>query len=318
MTRIGFLGPLGTFTHQAVLAWSTRQNLGGDIVPFRNVPEVYTAITARQIDYGVVAIESSIEGYVLPSLDGLIAQPDLIAVDQEIVQISFDAFHLPGDSGPFETVSAHPHGLAQCQGFIAERSLGPVPAESNAAACRDLVAGQVSLGPAVCGELYGLATLATSVEDFHGGKTKFLVVTRRDNAVWDRRKAASPGYQTLLALTPHVTGPGVLARITRLFADSKINLSSFFSRPIKGASGTYIFVLQLDAAPWQAACHQVFTQLLECGDNLKTLGIYPGAGDLAASLSGSGNYDEVAVGSVSLDSSPNLKNEALKWQEPVA
>lgn len=317
MTKIGFLGPLGTFTHQAVLAWVKRQEINGEIVPFRNVPEVYTGITAGHIDYGVVAIESSIEGYVLPSLDGLIAQPNLIAVDQEIVQISFDAFHLPSDSGPFETISAHPHGLAQCQGFIAERNFVAVPAESNAAACRDLVAGQVSLGPAVCGELYGLATLASSVEDFHGGKTKFLVVTRRDKTALVSERAASGEYQTLLALTPHVTGPGVLSRITRFFADSRINLSSFFSRPIKGASGTYIFVLQLDAAPWDPACRQVFSQLLECGDSLKTLGIYPGAGDLAASLSGNGNYDEVAVGSVSAVSSQQLKNDALKWQEPT-
>lgn len=270
--RLSYLGPEGTFTHAAALALPER----GTPVPRPLVTDVYDDVAAGRADAGVVAIESSVEGYVVPSLDAIVAARDVVAVDEVTVDVAFDAFTHPQGVAPTEVV-AHPHGLAQCAEWIVGRGLAAVPASSNAAACRDVEPHQVALGPALCGELYGLSLLERGVQDFAGARTRFLLVVRRDAA---RSELASrhdePGaWRTMLAITPHEIGPGVLARITAAFGERSVNMSSLITRPLKAQEGTYVFVVTLDGAPWEPHVRALVRQLLAAGDSLKTLGVFP-------------------------------------------
>jgi prephenate dehydratase len=66
-TRVGFLGPHGTFAEEALL---TQPDLAaGEAVPFRDVPRVITAVERGEVDVGIVPIENSIEGSVSVTLD---------------------------------------------------------------------------------------------------------------------------------------------------------------------------------------------------------------------------------------------------------
>jgi len=284
--RIAYLGPEGTFTHEAVRRWVGARSGGDDAAqqPLTTVREVHDAVASGAVDRGVVAIESSVEGYVVPSLDALVGSPDVVAVDEVVLDVSFDAFVRPGHADPsgLREATAHPHGLAQCTRFVAERGLLPVPASSNAAACRDLADHQVAFGPRLCGELYGLETLATGVEDFAGARTRFVVLCRRDAATdaWAPARAAGQGsgpeaWRTMLAVTPVVTGPGVLARVTAEFAERGVNMSSLVERPLKVRDRQYVFVVTLDGAPWEPQVRDLFAALLGAGDSLKVLGAFP-------------------------------------------
>ncbi|MCZ2264738.1 prephenate dehydratase [Isoptericola sp. QY 916] len=282
--RIAYLGPEGTFTHEAVRRWAGAQTRGGDAaqLPLATVREVHDAVASGAADRGVVAIESSVEGYVVPSLDALVGSPDVVAVDEVVLDVSFDAFVRPGHADPsgLREATAHPHGLAQCTRFVAEHDLLPVPASSNAAACRDLADHQVAFGPRLCGELYGLETLATGVEDFAGARTRFVVLCRRDDATaaWAPVRAAGharDAWRTMAAVTPVVTGPGVLARVTAEFAERGVNMSSLVERPLKVRESQYVFVVTLDGAPWEPQVRDLFAALLGAGDSLKVLGAFP-------------------------------------------
>ena len=316
--RLAYLGPEGTFTHEAALGWvRTLGEAPGspsiELVPLRTVADVYAQVASGEVSHGVVAIENSVEGYVVPSLDAIVAARNVVAVDEAFVTITFDAFALPDDDAPATRVSSHPHGLAQCQTFIAEHALTTVPATSNAAACRDIVPGQLALGPRICGEIYGLRTHTRSVEDFHGARTRFLLLTSRDSAVEAGVGGGVGGtaasWRTMLAITPHVTGPGVLARITDAFGSLGVNMSSLITRPIKALEAKYVFIITVDGAPWEAPLRSVLDGLLAAGDSVKTLGVFPARGELDETV----EVHRVPVGSVQAGADEVALRRGLLW-----
>lgn len=309
VSTLAYLGPEGSFTHEAATGWSGPET---SLVPLRTVPEVFAAVASGEASHGVVAIESSVEGYVVPSLDAIVSAPEVVAVDEAFVSITFDAFVLPGSTDVPRQATAHPHGLAQCQGFVDSHGLLAVPASSNAAACRDIQPGQVALGPPLCGALYGLTTWQRAVEDFAGARTRFLLLTRRDE-VEVGSGDESTAWRSMLAITPHLTGPGVLARITAAFGARGVNMSSLITRPVKALEGRYVFILTVDAAPWSADLHEVLRGLLDAGDSVKTLGVFPSRGELDRTV----DVDSVPAGSVRGGSSVAVQDRGLLWGSPA-
>ncbi|MEP7765281.1 prephenate dehydratase domain-containing protein [Sanguibacter sp. 25GB23B1] len=314
--QLAYLGPDGTFTHEAALRWAREPAAAGaTLVPVRTVADVYDGVDSGAFTHGVVAIENSVEGYVVPSLDAIVSAENVVAVDETFVEITFDAFARPGSGDPVTQVTSHPHGLAQCQRFVTARDLVPVPATSNAAACRDVGPGQLALGPRLCGELYGLETVERGVEDFHGARTRFLLVTSRDAAARARRTAADgDAWRTMLAITPHATGPGVLARITQAFGSLGVNLSSLITRPVKALEGRYVFIVTVDGAPWDAGVRGVLEGLLAAGDSLKTLGVFPARGELEGTV----DAHRVPTGSVRVDAPGAVLDHGLLWSPPTS
>lgn len=143
MKPLHYLGPQGSFTHQAA-AGAAEMLSGGplgtgctpQLIAVSDVPAIVAAVERGEA-WGVVAWENNVEGYVVPNLDLLIDSRDAVGFVRVAVDIAFDAFARGLRIDPDGVrVSAHPHGLAQCKGFIAEHHLTAVPAASNAAACR--------------------------------------------------------------------------------------------------------------------------------------------------------------------------------------
>ena len=184
--KLFYLGPQGTFTHQAAVDASESlahaEPRGFELVPMDDVPQILAA-AQRGDGWGVVAWENNVEGYVVPNLDALIDAKNLVGFARIGVNVSFDAYVAQGsDPDTAHVATAHPHGLAQCKRFIADHHLTTRPASSNAAACRDLKAGEIAFGPAICGELYDITRIGTSVQDYQGAATDFLVLAPRAEA----------------------------------------------------------------------------------------------------------------------------------------
>lgn len=298
MTRLFYLGPVGTFTHQAAMQAARRMAFYDEddcgLEACDGVPAILEGVR-RGEGWGVIAWENNVEGYVVPNLDAMIDSADVAGFARIGVDVSFDAFVTErtwneaarGASGGdparqalrvCDVVTAHPHGLAQCRRFASRHALEPRPAASNGAACRDLDFGQVGLGPAICGRLYGLRRVASHVEDFRGARTEFLVVAPRDDVrrlLALARERGVEDFESILTFIPLVTGPGVLANLLDVLRDAGLNMTSFISRPIKGHDGTYSFIATLDAAPWEPRFRAALEDIARHGDWLKTLAVYP-------------------------------------------
>ncbi|NEG95788.1 chorismate mutase [Bifidobacterium sp. SMB2] len=281
-TTLHYLGPKGSFTHQAALEASRLIDDAGECVAEPNVTAIFDAVGRRE-GWGVIAWENNVEGYVVPNLDALIDADDVVGFARIGIDISFDALVKPNHT-KLTTICAHPHGLAQCTGFIADRDLAVRPTASNAAACRDITDDQVALAPSVCADIYGLDVLARSVQDFSGGRTEFLVLAPRDDARRQLGAIRAQGavqangerdFESIVAFILLNTGPGVLANLLDVLRYAGLNMTSFISRPIKGNDGTYSFIATFDAAPWQPQFKAALSQVLAHGDWVKTLAVYP-------------------------------------------
>lgn len=269
---IAFLGPEGTFTHQAAEHWSAGNH---HLMPMSTIDDVYAAVESESVAFGMVPIENSVEGYVVPSLDVLLNSSNALAIGESNVDVSFQAYQRPGSTHARVIVS-HPHALAQCQKFIQELGLPTRIAASTATACRDLADDEIAIGAPICQWLYGLRVVREGVEDHSGAQTRFLLLAPRNAGLALARQFLPDGpVQTMLAITPTVTGPGVLARICSAFADRDINLTSLISRPLKVQQARYSFIFTLQSHPSAPAMKAALNESFRDGHWVKLLGTYP-------------------------------------------
>ncbi|HEY1737769.1 MAG TPA: prephenate dehydratase domain-containing protein, partial [Acidimicrobiia bacterium] len=223
---LAYLGPEGTFSQAA--AEAARTVSGARAVAAADVDAVIRGVEDATFDYGVVPVENSVHGTVLPTLDHLVFAQDGVLVREEVVvPVTFVLFGNDDGSGA-KVVLSHPHALAQCRDMIAARGLVAEETSSTAEACR-LVA--TTRRDALCiaaphaGGHYGLRTIDTAVEDRDGGSTRFYVLGRT-LASETGRGVGGETFRTGLVLTPGRDRPGILLEMLRPFAERGVNLSS--------------------------------------------------------------------------------------------
>ena len=279
--KLCYLGPEGSFTHQAAL--KVQQQLQSfdnlQLIPTacENVRSIASEIEENH-HLGVIAWENNIEGVVIPNLDLLIDAKNMVGIARVGVDISFDAVVCKSDSiDNCSTIVAHPHALAQCRKFAQEHGLKEKTASSNAAACRDLVPGEIALCPRICADLYNRQIVSEAVEDFSGARTEFLVLAPRDEALnfVNTQRENFSSFSSIIAFIPRCTGAGVLANLLDVVRDHGLNMTSFMSRPIKGQGGLYSFIATVDAAPWDSTCKDMIQEVVEHGDWVRALAVYP-------------------------------------------
>lgn len=236
--NVAYLGPSGTFAHQATVALRP-----DDVpVPVGSAAEALAAVEDGTAAYAVLPIDNSVNGVVVPTLDGLLDRPGLSIVDSVVLPISFEAYTRDPAITPHVVVS-HPHGLAQCRAWIEARGLPTREAPSTAAACRDLGPGEIGIGPAICGTLYDLHVAASAVEDNAGAFTQFALVSAGALPV------EGEGDEGLLVtLLPDANEPGILRRLLGVLEDRGVNMTNLVTRPVPSTPGIYTFLLFLSGS----------------------------------------------------------------------
>jgi prephenate dehydratase len=276
--RVGYLGPAGTFTEQALL---TQPDLAeAKLVPIPSIPEVLAATASREVDYGFVAIENAIEGSVNITLDVLAFETDLLIQREVVIPVELCLLALPGVViDDIDTVQSFPHASAQCARFLAESVPGVrVQATNSTAEAARLLAetddrSRAAIGTARAAEVYGLAVLAAGIEDHPENATRFVVVARHD-------VPAETGHdKTSLVVFQRADEPGSLLSILQEFAARAINLSKLESRPTKRGLGDYCFLIDLEGHLEDEVVADALRNLKMKQADVKFLGSYPAAGE---------------------------------------
>jgi prephenate dehydratase len=270
MPTLLFLGPEGSFCHKAALI---SRSLDFELVAREDVKGIIQAVERGDAECGVVPIENSVDGEVTAHVDELVFRTaNTLAVAEIVVPVSFSAFVLREGIAPRVAIS-HPVALAQCQDFIKRHQLLVETSNSTSAACQ-LVRSQqrtdaVALSSDVAGELNGLYTFASQVEDNHDAQTRFLVLSRSL-----RPRELMGEYRSWIALVPPSNRTGVLAEMLTCFAERQINLHSISSRPLKSRMGAYCFILTLGGWIGDETLRDALSEVVGLGYQLRVLGSY--------------------------------------------
>ena len=281
--RIGFFGPAGTFTEQALL---TQPDLANAVsVPFRTVPDVLDAVESGEVDLGFVPIENSIEGTVNFTQDALVFDHDLLIQREVVLDIEHCVLAKKGATlAGIETLFSIPVATAQCHEYVrANLGKAEVRAANSTAEAARIVSESggnttAAIAPRNAAKIYGLEVIAENVADHVGNQTRFILVGK--NVI-----PAPTGHdRTALVVFQRADEPGSLISILQEFAARRINLSQLLSRPTKrGGLGDYCFVIYADGHVKDELMADVLRELRAKQGSVKFLGSYPASGEHAHS-----------------------------------
>ncbi len=276
---LGYLGPAGTFTEQAVNALALAS--GTTRTPLADVPTVLDAVRDGSVDAGVVPIENSVEGGVNVTLDTLSSGTPLRIVAEVLLPVTFVLAAAPGTSlADVTTVLSHGHGLAQSRHWVAEHLPGAraVVSTSTAQAAAAVAGspGSAAVCAAVAAAHHALVVLAEDVGDRAGAVTRFVLVARPDApaGALPRRTGADRTSVVLFIRDNH---PGALLEVLEQFAVRGVDLTRLESRPTGASMGAYCFAVDIEGHVGDARVGEALSGLHRLCRDVRFLGSYPRA-----------------------------------------
>lgn len=267
--RVAFLGPAGSFTHEAVLKHFGQ---GVMLVPQASLEEVFREVEVKNADYGVVAVENSTEGSVTHTLD-ILTNTHLKVCGEVELRIHHNLLSKESDLSQIKVVYAHQQALAQCRGWLSAhlRGVEQFAVSSNAEAARRVAnePGAAAIAGAYAAQLYELNMLASKIEDNLSNKTRFLVIGKQYPSASGRDKTS------LLVVTGNQ--PGALYRVLSPFAKYGLSMSKIESRPSKKEAWDYVFFIDIEGHVDDERVASALSEINAEAQLVKVLGAYPKA-----------------------------------------
>ncbi len=230
--KIAYLGPEGSFTHQAA---ESRFGAMSDYLPLKSIHAVFNALQTKRAKFGVVPIENSRDGAVGETLDLLAKSSYKIVAELYMpIHLSFatSARHLKD----IKRIYSKDKGFGQCRDFLIEHELQDIeqiPVESTAKAAK--LAAKDPEAAAICShiaaKLYDVPNMFENIEDVDSNTTRFVILSNFENAQHESSKTS------ILVRLKDGNEAGALAHFLADFDKAHINLSKIESRPSKEGDG---------------------------------------------------------------------------------
>jgi prephenate dehydratase len=277
---VAFQGEPGAYSEQAI-----RQHFGQDAetLPCRSFRDIFEAVQSGSSTYGMLPVENSLAGTVIPAYD-LLIDHDLRVQAEAIVRVEHCLMAPAGTTlADIERVKSHHQALAQCEQTLFRMGLEPVNYYDTAGAARDLAAdpepGTAVIASELAAETYQLEILAHHVEDLDFNYTRFFVLGREEP---ERR---DPSKTSVIFTTRHV--PGALSSVMAELAERNLNMTKIESRPRRNRPWHYLFYVDFEGHEDDPPVQEALLGILKRSSFLKVLGSYPAASFMTAKTEGS-------------------------------
>jgi prephenate dehydratase/prephenate dehydrogenase len=270
---IGFLGPEGTYTDEAakqLFPNTTR-------VAYPSIDAVFEAVASKTASFGVVPIESLVQGPVTETLDNLFRYAGKVTISDLLVLPIDHALGGLGRPEEVRRILSKDQALHQCSAFIARHYPHATLVETaSTTAAMEMISHQgwrdaAAIGNAAALHQYGLQVLARGIGNPPQNKTKFAVLG-------DHYHAPTGTDATSFVIYPHRDRIGLLQDILHLISrESGLNLSSIHSRP--DTKGGFRFYIEVEGHIEDAAvahCLAAMERALASDDvEVRVFGAYP-------------------------------------------
>lgn len=280
MQKIGYLGPQGSFTEEAIhLLLAGQPELTTEepeLISFPTIPHLLLACENQELDWAFVPIENSTEGQVSATMDTLGQTEHLFITHEFIHPISQCLIACePMTFEQIKQVYSHEQSLGQCRDFLGKNlpHAEQIPCFSNSEAARrisSLRQNCAAIGPRRAAFIYNLHILQEGIQDAVLNATRFVLVGHS-------LAEMSSGEDKTSLLIMAENKPGSLYRILGEFGKRQINLSRIESRPSKKKLGEYVFYIDVDGYVFSPPIQDVLWDLKESNIPVKLLGSYPKA-----------------------------------------
>lgn len=232
MKKISYLGPKNTYTGQATRMLAERIGEETELIDLVSLEAVARSVALHEADMGVMAYYNYLEGLVQECLDLIYENNLRIRGMQRLpVVLSLGAHR---ENTNIREVYSHPKALAQCSEWLWQhcRDIKQTPVTSTAAAAHKVTETKSGLAIASSEALKGcgLEVVAEDIGNKKHGRTNFTdfyLVARENGQEYDEARR----YLTMVAITPHVDKPGLLAEILQQVAYHNLNNAKIHSRP---------------------------------------------------------------------------------------
>ena len=266
-TRVAYLGPRATFTHQAALG---RFGSSAEYVAAASIPDIYNEVVRGAADFGVMPVENSTEGPVFETLD-LLNDGEL----RICAEITIPVAHYLLARGPKEAVRrvySHPQAAAQCRRWLAQNLPGcevlHVTSTARAAEQAAEEAAAAAIATRLAAEVYDLKILEQNIQDYSSNYTRFFVVGQR----MTERPSGRDKTAIVFSIRDRV---GALKDMLEVFARASLNLTSIQSRPSRRRAWDYLFFVEFAGHAGDPEVKAVLKDAEQHCVFLKVLGAWP-------------------------------------------
>ena len=232
---------------------------------------IKNTVAGKQSNGGIMAIENSIAGSILPNYN-LILKHNVKIVGEVYLQIKQ---HLLVNRGvkleDIKEVHSHYMAIQQCDSFLDKYNWKLVETEDTALSAKHIHQYKNKHAAAIAGKLaadiYDLEIIAPNIHTQKNNYTRFLVLMHKDVA------AAVTAADK--ASVNFVTGnqKGSLAKVLTVIAAEGINLSKLQSMPIPGSNFKYSFHADMEFEN-EEEFNKLLIKLKSITEELTVLGIY--------------------------------------------
>jgi len=267
--KVSIQGYEGSFHQEAARHFFGKQV---EVIPcatFREVVKI--ASNKKESDGGVMAIENSIAGSILPNYN-LLQKSNLCIIGEIYLHIGQNLMVNPGVTlKDIREVHSHPMAIQQCLEYLDKYDWKLVETEDTALSAKHIHQHRskhiAAIASKLAAELFGLNMIAPNIQTMKKNYTRFLIIQREDAAV----KIENADKASVNFHTDHSRGS--LARVLTKIAEGGINLSKLQSFPIPGSDWEYSFHADMEFETMEQF-NNVIESIKAITAGLKIYGVY--------------------------------------------
>jgi prephenate dehydratase len=244
--KIAIQGVPGSFHHQVAL-----QNFGEntDIIPFTTFESLAKSVATGNADFGVMAIENSIAGAILPNYE-LIDRYELNIRDEYYLPIAHQLMALPGQNlMDIMEVRSHPMALLQCKQFFAQHTHIQQYDDTDTASvamriANEKITGLAAIASEIAAEIYGLEILVRDIQTVKDNFTRFIILEQKKSKPKQTPDKAS--FKVTIR-----NQKGGLAKLLTMLSDKGLDLSKIQSIPVIEKPWEYSFFIDAEFSDYK-------------------------------------------------------------------